>query len=215
MRRAVGRRDPLAVLGVVRGVEVAQHRLALEQRALAGGEVDVEHRARRRPRLDDDLDGGLARLGVVAQADRVHGLLDLDVPGRAVTRVGCAGSRGSTRSAVRPPVRSVSTVAWSKASTETNRSPSPEPATAPTARGSSRRSAPTRGRRPGVSVLCTMRSRSPAGSTSYSTPSRAGGTTRHSPSGSSLSSRCTSDVVFEPRPSMIQRSSRLLETPIQ
>ena len=83
-RRAVGCRGPLPVLGVVRDVEVAEHRLALEQGALAGREVDVEHGARGGPRLDDDLDGALGRLGVVAQADRVHRLVDGDVPRLAV-----------------------------------------------------------------------------------------------------------------------------------
>ena len=84
--RAVGCRGPLPVLGVVRDVEVAEHRLALEERAIAGREVDVEHGARGGPRLDDDLDGALGRLGVVAQADRVHRLLDGDVPRLAVPR---------------------------------------------------------------------------------------------------------------------------------
>ena len=91
------------------------------------------------------------------------------------------GSRGSTRSAVRPPVRRLSTVASSNASTQTNRSPSPDPSQGThcswlvASSGAHARSAS------GVSVLCTTRNRSAAGSTSYSTPSRRGASTRQAP----------------------------------
>ena len=65
-------------------------------------------------------------------------------------------------------------MASSNASTATNRSPSPEPSHGThcswlvASNGAQARSAS------GVSVLCTMRKRSAAGSTSYSTPSRRG-----------------------------------------
>ena len=87
--RAVADLDPLAGLDVVGRVEAPEDRLPLELGATPRGEVDVEHGARRRPRLDDHLDAVLAGLGVVAEPDRVDRLVDDDVPRRAV-----AGHRG-------------------------------------------------------------------------------------------------------------------------
>jgi hypothetical protein len=68
-------------------VEVPEHRLAFEEGALPGVQVDVEDRAGCRPRLDDDLDRRLPGLGVVAEPDRVHGGVDGDVPAGGVPRV--------------------------------------------------------------------------------------------------------------------------------
>ena len=55
--RAVGRDGPVAALDVLVGVVVAEHRLFTQQRALAGGEVDVidAHRGDERRRADPQL----------------------------------------------------------------------------------------------------------------------------------------------------------------
>ena len=67
----------------------------------------------------------------------------------------------------------------------------------------------------GLSVLWVISSRSPAGSTSYSTPSRRGATTRGVASGVAASSRRISVVSLEPLATMMNRSSREEPRPVQ
>ena len=197
------------------GVVATEHRLALEQLELAGGDVVVEDglraspSTRRRPGAGSWRSRGCRRGRPSRPARRTRGR------GAHRSPTAGTGSRASTRRAVSPSRRRDRTATSSKASMPWNRSPgcdrisgchwSAEVASiGAQARSESRESA-----------LCTMRSRSPAGSTSYSTPSRRGATTRKSPVGSAASRMRTSDVVFDPRPIMIQRSSREDPTPIQ
>ena len=63
--------------------------------------------------------------------------------------------------------------------------------------------------------LWVISSRSPAGSTSYSTPCRRGATTRGSPSGSAVGSSRYSEVSLLPAAMISHSSSRLVSTPSQ
>src|SRR3954447_5003718 len=126
-----------------------------------------------------------------------------------------ASSRGSTCSPLSPSRRSVTTTCEAYASTPSSRTPGWASITGTHWVWLVASSGACASAKSSAWSLCTTSSRSPAGSTEYSTPWRRGATTRGTPSGSSAASSRYSEVSLLSDPKTSQRSSRLVPTSSQ